>query len=979
MSEQRSSVLERGNAEVVDEGVVEPEPSNIAPGAMDSDALPPIRIGFETRSSDAPQTVPREPSCRDGAHESPEAPSGSLAELSVTEPNGGASAEEPPAIGGLLPEVSSDGVEDPSAPSLSSDLTSVQGAQRWTDLEGAQALQMVGEQEQEAPTSEDTAQEILDSQAPETGWDDDTVPATSESETAGDAAEEEAEALEADPARLLDSQAPETGWDDDTVPATSESEALGDAAEEEAEALEADPARLLDSQAPETGWDDDTVPATSESEALGDAAAEEAEALEVTKHASSTLAAARAERVDDARQGALRPRTRNSEQPRRRPSIERALPQPDPEFRLQEAYLKWNRVLADQCLLDRPRLHRTVYLSVTPMILAGAWEASEGDLLSPALAQREFSHAVASVYRSVVMKARERIWTLASRGLDGTPNSIAFLACSVLAAYMMRSDETVGPNAYYQRFSDLLGCEMVAGHPEGFDVEDFSSLWLSLASWVAETGQLLALPTDETAVRRHIAYPLCHVPLREVDIEKLPDFFSWAGLEPGSRPDLNYLGTALVRWSASSQGRISQAGRQALSDDRRDAVEAQVALELGAWDGSLVDRQGTRIATVQIMMDVIRHQPVLSYLPRRPAAFPEVFDDGVHVFESAEHGWYEREVIPSADGESLKGGFSWSCSTAEGLYTLRRPPATSFALRAGDFTGFISQRGLPIGMESAAACVVSLEAEATAYLASVVGTTCRPVESAGIPDGWLLFRGVVPRRVATPPPALDSWSVDAQVSIALRGGLRLGRRSSWMTGAVPEVVIGAPEGVSVSIDGQPASVTSGRLESTAPLDVGSHIIEVGYERRRFEVVEPVCNVELGCDLVPSDERSFTVPLPAGSWTVIGKPGELRSVRSDYPGTLLTCSFQPVWAISSPSRGKPGVVALTSNLPLPIDLSTCREDNATRSWVALVYSTGVRHPPIGWTESSDPEVDLRRAWRIYCRASKDLKRRWRRRL
>jgi hypothetical protein len=543
----------------------------------------------------------------------------------------------------------------------------------------------------------------------------------------------------------------------------------------------------------------------------------------------------------------------------------------------------------------------------------------------------------------------------------------------------MHSDETVGPNAYYQRFSDLLGCEMAGGHPQGFDVEDFGRLWRSLAAWVAETGHTLALPRDEIGLRRHIAHPLCHVPLREVDIEKLPDFFSWAGLEPGSRADRQYLGTALGRWAASGRGRLSQAGRQALNDDRREAVEAQIALELGAWDGSLVDREGLRIATVQIMLDVLRRQPILSFLPRRPAAFPSTFDDGRHVFESAQEGWYEPQEIMPEDGVDLTQGFQWSCQTSEGWFTLRRPPVTSFALRRGEFTGYLSQRGLPLGVESSAACLASLEVEAVDYLASITGATCRPVDSSRIPTGWLLFKGIIPRREVTPPSALDSWAVDAQVSVELRGGLRLGRRGVWMRGACPEVLVSAPEGISASIDGQEASFTNGVLDTLGDLAVGLHVVEAGDARRQFELVEPKCNLEDSRDLAPSDGAGFSTPLPSGYWTVIGStPGEVMRMGSSSPGTLLLSPFRPVWAISSPHSGKPEVLGLTSSPPTSIDLSRCLDDTSTRSWAAVVYGAGVRHPTVGWIGDSVPSVDLQLAWRSYRRASKNLKRLWRQR-
>ena len=64
----------------------------------------------------------------------------------------------------------------------------------------------------------------------------------------------------------------------------------------------------------------------------------------------------------------------------------------------------------------------------------------------------------------------------------------------MLAAYHMRSDEESGPNAYYSRLASLLGCELVAGHPRGFDPVDFGNLWDVLSSWL-ERNYDLSCPT----------------------------------------------------------------------------------------------------------------------------------------------------------------------------------------------------------------------------------------------------------------------------------------------------------------------------------------------------------------------------------------------------------------------------------------------------------------------------------------------------
>jgi len=84
---------------------------------------------------------------------------------------------------------------------------------------------------------------------------------------------------------------------------------------------------------------------------------------------------------------------------------------------------------------------------------------------------------VSLAYRTQILTEPEKLWALATLGDDGMPISVAFLALSVLAAYEMHADEEAGPNAYYPRLALLLGIDLVAGHPRGFDLQDFEGLW----------------------------------------------------------------------------------------------------------------------------------------------------------------------------------------------------------------------------------------------------------------------------------------------------------------------------------------------------------------------------------------------------------------------------------------------------------------------------------------------------------------------
>ncbi len=663
-----------------------------------------------------------------------------------------------------------------------------------------------------------------------------------------------------------------------------------------------------------------------------------------------------------------------------RPSAhERPPPRITSGLALPDAYLRWNNVIAEHCLLQAGDRSDLAYLSITPRILSVALEAEAGVLLSPEDASHDFASAVAAAYRGNVLGEPDKLWALARRGANGLPDSIAFLALSVLAAYEMRSDEEAGPNAYYLRLASLLQCDLVGAHPDGFDPLDFADLWDVLSSWLDnEVDQRLALPGPDAGLRRYVAYPLGHVPLRQVDIEKLPDFFDWAGLEPGSRPGSAFLGEAFQRW-ASARRVISQAGASAVADDRRTAVEAQLTIELEAWDGSSTDGSGRRTAAVQIVLDFRRRQPCLFFLARRPAAFPTIFDDGSHVFESGEPGWYDPVQMTAEDGPELESGFTWVGSSPQGDVTLHRPSTNAIALRpAADVTGYLSQHGLPLGVESAVLCTAALEAPAEEFLSRVTASRCRALDHPAVPDGWRLFSRIVPRSSEPPPAGLHALAIESVATVILRGGLRLGRRAAWLAGAPPTILVGGSDGLDVAVDGTRATVRDGVLEPSSYIGVGSHVIEAGRVRRRFEIVEAVGNWGECEPLVGTEDRSI-VALPPGTWTVIGsRPDEVAKVLPSDRGTLIETTFQPVWAVSVGSGPGATVLRLAERAlpPTSLDIGRGRPGDTQVDWVSTIYAAHTRRPRFGWlcepAENVDPRVD----WRTYWLAARALKRRWR---
>ena len=174
---------------------------------------------------------------------------------------------------------------------------------------------------------------------------------------------------------------------------------------------------------------------------------------------------------------------------------------------LPPEYLRWNRWIAEFSVTG-VRRDDDVYISFTPTILTSIAEDFGDSSADPANAESDFVAVVGEAYRRIISQDG-RLRVLRAIDREGTPLCLAFLAASVLAAYRMQSDEEVSGGAYYFRLAELLGCDMVAGHPRGFDSAVFESLWIFLEKWLADgRGAQLAMPNPETGVRRFVALPL---------------------------------------------------------------------------------------------------------------------------------------------------------------------------------------------------------------------------------------------------------------------------------------------------------------------------------------------------------------------------------------------------------------------------------------------------------------------------------------
>ena len=645
---------------------------------------------------------------------------------------------------------------------------------------------------------------------------------------------------------------------------------------------------------------------------------------------------------------------------------------------LDGEYARWNRAVAEQVLLPK-RIVEGVYLCITPRILASAFAEAGFDILTPDEAQSRFTAAVANVYLKRVLSDSEHLRVLRRCGDEGVPDCVAFLAASVLAAYHMQSDEETSANAYYRRLGDLLGCEMSGAHPAGFSPTVFESLWVFVSNWLEQKHQQrLIMPRSDIGLRRFVALPLAHVPLRRLDIEKLPSFFGWAGYEPQSHIHRDKLYNDLRLWQQATNA-LTQTGAQALFDDRSDAVLAQVIGELESWDGSFSESLTRRSAIVEIQFDIVQRQPILAYLARRPSGFPSVFTYGERVLEASDEGWYDPCPIRPTDGKPLADGFEWQSSLENLQFTLRRSPTGVLALApSSSYSGFLSSRYLPRGIKCAVLCQNDLVDNAVEYLSEVARQSVNAVTHPLLPTGWSIIREVTARQRIETPVGLEPIEVDPNIDVLISGGLRSGRRWSWLAGAPPRVLVtGIEEGDTGKINGVPfeVSATGELICKEFIAEPGEYLIEAGRVRRRLEVVEPTIP-PYGQDTV-HPKTSVPVALPRGSWTVIGaSPGEVCIARGFLRGTLASCSFSPIWAIQV--AGGPGArVAVLANSDPPPQFNPRRltlvDRKTWREWASVIYNANIRHPQFVGINGILPDQKSELLWRQYAFAAKQIKR------
>jgi hypothetical protein len=525
----------------------------------------------------------------------------------------------------------------------------------------------------------------------------------------------------------------------------------------------------------------------------------------------------------------------------------------------------------------------------------------------------------------------------------------------------------------------------VGSYPQGFVPQEYVRLWDHLAAWLAERHNRQLVRPEEGARRRYLAYPMAHVPLRQVDIDRLPRFFDAYGYQPQSRVPLSRLAFDLHD-RAGPWPHFTEAGRTAVADlERRPLVVKQVAFELEHWDGGREHANGRRSAPIEVWMDIRQRRARLYLLARRPTGFPETISYGDdYTFQSHQEGWYDPLHLNANDTRVLAEGLSVGSAAELGFVLKLRPVDVMPLAPSEEFSGFVASPTLRLNTNCAVLCPEASAPTIASHLEQLCDQAPVRRRDDTLPVGWCLFVNVRAARSLDPPPGLDVLAVETDVGLAVRSGLRVGRRWTWLEGAAPRLqLIGLARNTPVLVDGAPATPDDeGFLPPDLFASLGDHTVEAGNQiRRRISIVRGTISPDCADWLADDSTCSANaVLLPGGAWTLVGAAeGEYARVSTPASGGVAAPPFLPIWAIGSGSARSPLVLHLH---PLLQPQSRQRRAAAThlqhsvharRMWAETAYQAHIRRPHTA-CPAGCPSEQLLLEWRRHFNIVRAFKRR-----
>ena len=486
-----------------------------------------------------------------------------------------------------------------------------------------------------------------------------------------------------------------------------------------------------------------------------------------------------------------------------------------------------------------------------------------------------------------------RTWRL--EGGHGTPPVLHLLGLCVLAATKMGEGQT-SANNYYLHLRRLLGLTG-GGTPKGFG-DSLDYVWEHVYTWWLDThleGRhgLSTVVVDPN--RSHVSRPISQTLFMGSDVRLLDDFFRWIQLEPGERVDEDVLVTYFRAWGPGRS--LSLGAERLLSDHQFWPTLGRILSAYAAdWDGTRVDRQADRIAALRVVVSLGVPRRV-SLQALQPPGYPDRLGGtigGVHVSAAALDGVFlsTSEVAPR---QLLRGG-----EMAAGSCRLKLGGADVHLLRLDpELGGWASVSAFAPGERHAVLVSPRIKEAVERQLRAASKEQVSIERAPGALAEWGLIRNVILVGDVALTGALAQGQPTLKHRFALKGGLPLQARASYLSGGAPDVwlpTIGELA-LSLTLDGTPLRTDDERVRLAAHLpanESSTHCIRYADAlERRVSMIEsarlrPPATRQPGhvLDVAPDGSvdghrtRSDTKSEIAGATVTIVGP-HVRGARDDW--------------------------------------------------------------------------------------------------
>ena len=476
-------------------------------------------------------------------------------------------------------------------------------------------------------------------------------------------------------------------------------------------------------------------------------------------------------------------------------------------------YFRWNAAFAD-LVYSVDHAYQPVYLDVEDDLLV-----SVAAILDISLTAEQAIEMLCSVVRqtlvlgttdeggSVFSRHRKRLDVWWSRTMregaraDDPPPVIALLAVFARAAELMERDARFRASAYFPRLQQLLGISAAdAGRLQASFRHESEYFWGSLNEWLTGMNGALGQPTAEALGHRYVGIPLSQALIRTADRQRFSLFFLDAGLEPGMNMGASDMATLLGRWIQAGNASASIKKLWGSSGGRAIVAET-AALTLSQWNGVIkADTQGGRLVQPPVLTaritklltgkrlrlgfavrghaggsDGLPDQWVINSAPGAPEVRLDAINDRLLVPDIAAEVdaltllTGELKVRPAGGGHSL-------------VVSPRRPQplvVLNYVEEAGLYVEVDRVRMLEPHLLLVNTNAKRLSGPKAVDFDNLLTEVAEPGYAKdetlkGLPQGWVLYRGVtVARPHANPDPLLEPLKPAQTSTLIVGGGLRL--------------------------------------------------------------------------------------------------------------------------------------------------------------------------------------------------------------